>query len=75
MSLLPFVYFSPNISSGGNFEILKEDRLKVIDELNKKGIFFVKGAIHLVANSLGISPPTIYRYLEKLKLQARKGKD
>lgn len=49
----------------------KEERLEVIHALNEKGIFFVKGAIHLVAGSLGISAPTIYRYLDEARLQAR----
>lgn len=52
----------------------KEERLEVINTLNEKGIFFVKGAVHLVANALGISSPTIYRYLEESRLQAREKK-
>jgi predicted transcriptional regulator YheO len=52
----------------------KEERLEIIHSLNEKGIFFVKGAVHLVANALGISSPTIYRYLEESRLQARERK-
>lgn len=52
----------------------KEKRQEVINSLDEKGVFFVKGAIHLVANALGISPPTIYRYLEESRLQARETK-
>jgi predicted transcriptional regulator YheO len=46
----------------------KENRLEIIKKLNEKGIFFFKGANHFVARALGISSPTIYRYLEELRL-------
>jgi len=48
--------------------LTKEERLEIIKKLNEKGIFFFKGAIHFVARALGISSPTIYRYLEELRL-------
>lgn len=52
----------------------KEEKQEIINNLDEKGIFFVKGAIHLIANALGISTPTIYRYLEETRLQARESK-
>ena len=51
--------------------LTKDEREEVIKTLDEKGIFRVKGAIHLVANAMGISSPTIYRYLEKSRLETR----
>jgi len=47
--------------------LAKEDRLEIIKELDKKGIFLIKGAILQVSKSLGISSPTIYKYLEETR--------
>ena len=44
-----------------------EEKLHIIDQLNKKGIFLLKGAVSEVAKQLKTSEPTIYRYLNKLK--------
>lgn len=43
-----------------------EEKIKVVKYLQKKGTFKVKGAIVLVAEKLGVSEPTIYRYLKKM---------
>ena len=47
--------------------LTKEERQEIIDKLNEKGVFFAKGAIRFVARSLGVSAPTIYRYLEETR--------
>lgn len=47
--------------------LTKEDRIKIINELDKKGIFLIKGAIFQVSKALGISSPTIYKYLEEIR--------
>ncbi len=43
-----------------------EDRIKLIDLLNNKEIFLLKGAVNEVAKQLRISSPTIYRYISKV---------
>ncbi len=43
-----------------------EDRIKIIDLLNKKEIFLLKGAVNEVAKQLMISSPTIYRYISRV---------
>ncbi len=49
-------------------ERLKADeKTKVVKHLQEKGTFKVKGALACVANRLGVSEPTIYRYLKKTK--------
>lgn len=47
--------------------LTKEERQEVINKLSEKGVFFAKGAIRFVARSLGVSAPTIYRYLEETR--------
>ena len=47
--------------------LVKEDRLEIIRNLHKKGLFYAKGSIPQVANALGISPPSIYKYLEEIR--------
>ncbi len=47
--------------------LTKRDRLEIIDELNKKGFFFIRGAVRQVSKSLGISSPTLYKYLEEIR--------
>ncbi|MGB0404690.1 MAG: helix-turn-helix domain-containing protein, partial [Fusobacterium sp.] len=45
----------------------KEEKLNVIKKLNSKGIFNLRGGISEVSESLKISEPTIYRYLNIVK--------
>ncbi|MGH4138383.1 helix-turn-helix transcriptional regulator [Clostridium sp.] len=46
--------------------LTQNERLNVIDVLNRKGIFSLKGAVSEVAKKLHCSEPSIYRYLSKL---------
>ncbi len=45
----------------------KEERLDVVRQLDKKGVFLLKGAISEVAKTLKVSDATMYRYLQMLK--------
>lgn len=47
--------------------LTKEERLEVIKELDKKGIFLLKGSISEVAKTLKVSDATMYRYLQMIK--------
>lgn len=42
-----------------------DEKIKVVEYLNDRGTFQIKGAITLVATRLGVSEPTVYRYLKK----------
>lgn len=42
-----------------------DEKIKVVKFLQDKGTFKVKGALVFVANRLGVSEPTVYRYLKK----------
>ena len=43
----------------------KDDKVKIIEELERKGAFMVKGAVALVAKELGVSSFTVYNYLKE----------
>lgn len=43
-----------------------EEKMEVIQKLNEKGVFLIKGAVSEVATHLKSSEATIYRYLQKL---------
>lgn len=45
----------------------KEDKLKIVQLLEEKGIFDVKGSVDLLAKFLGVSPYTIYNYLKEVR--------
>lgn len=45
----------------------KKDNLEIVEFMNKKGVFMVKGALDKVADRLGVSRVTIYNYLDELK--------
>ena len=50
----------------------KEARLAIVEELEQKGIFQLKGAIGKVAQLLNISEPTVYRYLNEVNKKNNK---
>ncbi len=48
-------------------KLKKKDRLLIVSELKKRGIFSLKNAVTEVKNHLNISEATIYRYLNELE--------
>ncbi|CAN7781025.1 PAS domain-containing protein [Caballeronia sp. dw_19] len=44
----------------------KSEKLKVVSELTKRGVFMIKGAVERVAQSLSVTRFTVYNYLEEL---------
>lgn len=43
------------------------ERLAVVEDLYKNGLFVLKGSVYALAQILGVSEPTIYRYLNRIK--------
>lgn len=43
-----------------------EEKLSIIREMNKRGVFLVKGSVSEVAKEVRSSEPTIYRYLNQI---------
>ncbi len=46
--------------------LTQEEKIEIVRNLNKKGIFLIKGAVSEVASQLYTSEATIYRYLGKI---------
>ncbi len=45
----------------------KEDKIKIVSQLQDQGVFLMKGSVDLVANKLNVSRYTIYNYLDEIK--------
>ena len=45
----------------------QEEKIEVVNKLDKNGVFLVKGSIFKVASILNVSNATIYRYLSKIR--------
>ena len=45
----------------------KDDKVMMVDQLDQKGAFLIKGAIDYVANVLCVSRYTIYNYLDEIR--------
>ncbi|MFV0519069.1 MAG: transcriptional regulator [Lachnospirales bacterium] len=48
----------------------QDEKIKIVSELNEKGVFLIKGAVSQTADVLKVSDATVYRYLGKLKKQS-----
>jgi predicted transcriptional regulator YheO len=55
------------ISRNGKHKKIKEERLGIVRELYARGIFNIRGAVHLVAKALDISSVSVYKYLEEIR--------
>ena len=45
----------------------RQERLQLITRLDGSGVFLVKGSVDTVARALGISSPSVYRYLHTIR--------
>ena len=45
----------------------RQERLRLITRLDESGVFLVKGSVDTVARALGISSPSVYRYLHTIR--------
>jgi predicted transcriptional regulator YheO len=53
----------PNIDS-----MSQDDKLRLIDEVEKQGLFRIRGAVNRMADLLNVSRATIYNYRSSLKI-------
>ncbi len=49
-----------------NVSLNQAEKMTIVKELQKQGIFLLKGAVKEVAKALNVSEPSIYRYLQNL---------
>jgi predicted transcriptional regulator YheO len=52
------------ISAGSD---TKSERLKIVSQLERKGVFLVKGVVELISGRLNISKFTLYSYLDEIR--------
>ncbi|MBN9451552.1 MAG: helix-turn-helix domain-containing protein [Bosea sp.] len=45
----------------------KAHRMEIVERLDERGVFLVKGAIDIVAGKLNVSKYTLYNYLDQIK--------
>lgn len=50
-------------------DLTKEDRLRIVADLERAGVFMYKGTVQYVADALGTSRYTIYGYLRETKAE------
>ena len=50
--------------------LAQQDRVEIIRQLNANGIFLLKGAVASCAHAMGISEPSVYRYLQKVRKES-----
>lgn len=48
-------------------KLTQKDKIEIVSKLNDMGTFYMKGAVACVAERIGSSIPTVYRYLNTLK--------
>ncbi|YCA41755.1 PAS domain-containing protein [Bacillus sp. JZ8] len=55
------------ISNHNQQHLKRKDKIKLIQFMDEKGIFLIKGSVDKVADKLGISKVTVYSYLDEIK--------
>lgn len=48
-------------------ELSPKEKLEIVERLSDMGTFLMKGAVGSIAEKLGVSIPTLYRYLNQIK--------
>ncbi len=48
-------------------KMTQDEKTEVVDKLNRRGVFAIKGAVSTVARALSSSEATIYRYLARVR--------
>jgi predicted transcriptional regulator YheO len=55
------------IAQADTASMKKKEKIRLIEFMETKGVFLIKGAIDKVASRLGISRVTVYSYLDEIK--------
>ena len=48
--------------------ISKDEKVKIVQLLDEKGVFLIKGAVDYVAKVLCVSRYTVYNYLDEIRV-------
>lgn len=52
----------------------RAEKLAIVKELDRRGLFLVKGAVEIVADRLDVSKYTLYTYIDETKKASKNGK-
>jgi predicted transcriptional regulator YheO len=55
--------------------LTKPERLAIVEFLEKRGAFSIKGSVQLVAREMGTSQASVYRYIDQARYRIAKGQD
>lgn len=55
--------------------LTKEERIELLEDMEQKGVFLIKGAVEEAAKRLGVSIYTIYNHLEEIRKKSSSGKE
>lgn len=47
--------------------LTQDERIEIVRKLNDNGVYLLKGAVAQTAQAMGISEPSVYRYLQKVR--------
>lgn len=65
LDIIDHIIKSTIIETGKSIDQMnKEDKIQVVQYLDEKGVFLVRGSVNWVANKLKLSRNTVYNYLE-----------
>ena len=42
----------------------REEKIQVVRDLKERGFFLIKGSLKKLSKAIGLSSPTIYKYME-----------
>lgn len=45
----------------------KKEKVEIVRQMQKKGLFIVRGGVEMAARVLGVSRYTVYNYLDEIK--------
>jgi predicted transcriptional regulator YheO len=60
---------------GSAASMTREDKIQAVGEMQRRGLFIVKGGVERAAAALQVSRFTIYNYMEQLRRREREGWD
>lgn len=54
--------------------LTKEDKTAVVQQLEERGVFLMKGSVEMVAGILGVTRYTVYNYIDAVRSKAMETK-
>ena len=55
---------------GDPSSLTKEEKTAVVEKLDERGVFLMKGSVEMVAGILGVTRYTVYNYMDAIRNKA-----